>query len=325
MKRTCLISFILSLSLIGTSQQVKFPEAEISNGVIKAHFYLPKVDEGYYQATRFDWSGIITSLEYNGHNYYGQWYEKYSPTTHDAVMGPVEEFGPVGFREAAAGGSFLKIGVGILTKPDTTPYNNFKLYPIANHGDWKVLSKSDQIQFVHTLKDTEYSYEYFKTIQFARNKPEMTIFHTLKNTGKTRFETSVYDHNFLVIDKQPAGPGYVVKFPVKVTGTGRGIGSLVQINDNQMIYLRDLSRSESVYCSGFKGINDSPVDYDISVENIKTGAGVRITCDKPILKLVFWSSSTTVCPEPYIQIVIEPGNEMSWKITYNYYTFEPKK
>jgi len=128
MKKTYLIICILSCLMISATQHEEFPEAEITNGLIRAHFYLPDSKAGYYQATRFDWSGVILSLEYEGHSFYGQWFEKYSPTTHDAVMGPVEEFAPVGYSEATSGGSFLKIGVGTLTKPNESDYNSFKLF-----------------------------------------------------------------------------------------------------------------------------------------------------------------------------------------------------
>jgi hypothetical protein len=48
--------------------------------------------------------------------------------------------------------------------------------------------------------------------------------------------------------------------------------------------------------------------------------GVRITGDRPIAKLVFWSIRTTFCPEPYIDMRIEPGSESAWKIAYEFYT-----
>src|ERR1035438_1863877 len=50
-----------------------FPQALISNGTVHATLYLPDTEKGYYRATRFDWSGIIPSLRYQGHSYFGQW------------------------------------------------------------------------------------------------------------------------------------------------------------------------------------------------------------------------------------------------------------
>lgn len=319
MNKKYLILSILSFLMISATQQEKFPEAEITNGMIRAHLYLPDSRAGYYQATRFDWSGVISSLEYDGHSFYGQWFEKYSPTTHDAIMGPVEEFAQVGYSEAASGGSFLKIGVGTLTKPDESAYNSFKLYPIANPGNWKIKIKADQIQFVHKLKDLGYSYVYSKTLGLTKGKPELVLSHSLKNTGKKTIETTVYNHNFLVIDNQLTGPGYVLNFPENVKGTGRGFGDIAQIQDSKLIFLRELIQGESVYCSGLLGLNNNAPDYKLSVENRKTGAGVSIRCDQPMLKLVFWASLKTVCPEPFIQIRVEPGKAFSWKISYEYY------
>jgi hypothetical protein len=170
--------------MINAVAQKKFLETEITNGLISVHFYLPDSNKGYYRATRFDWSGLITSLKYNGHDFYGQWYETYSPTTHDAVMGPVEEFSPVGYNEAKVGGSFIKIGVGALSKLDDSAYSSYMLYQILNPGKWKVKKKSDQIQFVHELNDVEYSYEYKKTIKLTNGKPGLVLSHSLKNTGQ---------------------------------------------------------------------------------------------------------------------------------------------
>src|SRR5450759_1808353 len=89
------LSYVLSLLTIGVLPLVKFPEAEINNGIIHAKLYLPDSRNGYYQGTRFDWSGNMPTLKYNGHEYFGQWFTKYSPEIHDAIMGPVEEFTPL--------------------------------------------------------------------------------------------------------------------------------------------------------------------------------------------------------------------------------------
>src|ERR1700754_338807 len=70
------------------------PGAEITNGLIRAHLYLPDVDKGYYRAMRFDWSGVISDLQYKDHSYYGLWYQKYDPLINDAIMGPVEAYDP---------------------------------------------------------------------------------------------------------------------------------------------------------------------------------------------------------------------------------------
>src|SRR5437879_8762105 len=39
------------------------PHADIKNQLIQARLYLPDAERGYYRATRFDWSGIVASLD----------------------------------------------------------------------------------------------------------------------------------------------------------------------------------------------------------------------------------------------------------------------
>lgn len=314
------IYYLLSALTIVAMPIMKFPQTEISNGIIRARIYLPDSRKGYYQGTRFDWSGNIPGLEYDGHEYFGQWFTKYSPEIHDAIMGPVEEFTSLDYMETNPGGSFMKIGVGVLSKPDDKPYTFSRLYPVLNRGKWKVKKQSDQVRFIHELKDKAYSYLYQKTVQLIKDKPRLVLTHILRNTGNRTIETSVYDHNFFVIDKQPIGPGFVVRLPFNITGERQGLGDLAEVKGKDIVFLRNLKNDETVYCGGLEGFGTSADDYDIRIENHTTGAGVRITCDRPILKLNFWACSTTLCPEPYIKIKVDPGQEFTWKISYEFYT-----
>ncbi len=320
MTKASLIVFILSVFAIGAKPIDQFPQANITNGIINARLYLPDSTKGYYRGSRFDWSAVMPDLQYNGHTYFGQWFDKYSPTLHDAIMGPVEDFLPVGYDKAGVGESFLKIGIGMVSKPEEPKYSIVTPYKIFNGGVWKVKKKSDKVEFMHKLNDKEYAYEYKKTVQLIKGKPEMVLSHILKNKGKQTIETDVYNHNFFVIDKQLTGPDHVVKFPFNVAGQPQATGALGEIKDNQIIFLKNLAKSEHLYYSSLTGFSNSAKDYDIRVENQRTGAGVRIRSDQPLSKLVFWSAQATVCPEPYIHIKINPGEEFSWKTFYEFYT-----
>jgi len=314
------IYYILSGLTIAAMSFTKFPQTEISNGLIHATILLPDANKGYYQGTRFDWSGNIASLEYKGHNYFGQWFSKYSAVIHDVIMGPVEEFAPLDYSEIKAGGSFIKIGVGVVYKQDDKPYEFSRLYQLLNPGKWTIKKKADQVLFIHDLNDKAYSYHYEKTVSLTKDKPEMVLYHTIKNTGTRTIETNVYDHNFFVIDKHPIGPGLIVKLPFNLKGNGAGFGELAEIQGNQISFLRTIGNGEEVECFSLEGFGPGAADYEITIENRITGAGVKITCDQPFLKLAFWACSTTLCPEPYIKIKVEPGKEIKWSIKYEFYT-----
>lgn len=311
----------MSILTVNIASIKRFPQTEITNGLIHARLYLPDSKKGYYRATRFDWSGVIYDLEYKRHTYCGQWFRKYDPLAHDAIMGPAESFSPLGYDDAKPAGSFITIGVGVLYKPDATDYSPYHFYKILNPGKWKVSNRHDKVEFVHTLEDAAYSYEYKKTVQMIKNKPELVLEHSLRNNGQRTIETNVYDHNFFLFDHQPTGPDFVTSFPFSLAAENDEIGKtgIVKIKDNQILFMRELIKTEQVY-SVLKGFSNSAKDYDIKIENHKTGAGIRITSDQPISKLVFWASPTTLCPEPYIQMKINPGETFSWKIYYEFYT-----
>ena len=307
---------LLTFFHLGHAQDV--PMAKISNGQIRAEIYLPDNENGYYQGTRFDWSGVMPVLECGGHSYFGKWFKNYDPKVHESVMGPVEEFDPLGYKEAEVGETFVKIGVGALTKPKEQKYSKFKTYEIYDAGKWEVRKSPSQILFIHSLKEGDYHYEYEKIIRLTKGKPEMVLEHTFTNTGTKTIETEVYNHNFFFMDTMNIGPGYSVKFPFNLIGEGevKGIGEFAEIKGNRIVFIKDLGEKDNVYIGSLTGNLANESGYDIRIENKISGAGVLITCDRPLSRLVFWSAQKTVCPEPYIDLKVEPGETFTWKITY---------
>lgn len=321
MKTACILLFGASL-LIGADA----PEAHISNDLVTAKLYLPDAQNGYYRGTRFDWSGVISSLQYKNHEYFGQWFERYDPKIHDAIAGPVEEFltrdAGLGYADAKPGGNFIRIGVGVVRKPEEAAYQRFKTYEIVDPGKRSVRQGPDWIEFTHELSsDTGYGYIYKKTLRLAKDKPVLTLEHSLRNTGRLPIETAVYDHNFFVMDGQPTGPASSVHFPFEPHAT-KNLQNLAEVHADELVYLKELEKGQSVFTE-LEGFGSTAKDYDIRLENKKAGMGVRITGDRPLAKLVYWSIRTTFCPEPYINLQVEPGSESTWKIAYEFYTLKP--
>jgi hypothetical protein len=98
---------------------------------------------------------------------------------------------------------------------------------------------------------------------------------------------------------------------------------VVDFRGSKVSYLRELLKGASVY-NEFEGFGKSASDYDIRVENTKSGAGVRIQGDQPITKMVYWSIRTTLCPEAYIALDIDPGKESKWAYKYTFYDARQK-
>ena len=71
MKKINVVFILLSILINSACQSEEPPQAKITNGILEAHLYLPDAENGYYQAVRFDWSGVMSSLTYKDHNFYG--------------------------------------------------------------------------------------------------------------------------------------------------------------------------------------------------------------------------------------------------------------
>lgn len=323
----CVVKLIplLLLAVSFAAVAVDAPEAEISAKNITAKLYLPDAANGYYRGTRFDWSGQIPSLRANNHDYFGVWFPKYDPKLHDAIEGPVEEFisegdTSIGYNEAKVGDTFVRIGVGAVRKPDDKPYQRFRTYDIVDPGKWTIDKKKDHITFRQELKDTNgYAYVYTKTVRVDGSKPVLTIEHSLKNTGSKPLNTMQYDHNFFMIDGKPTGPDASVTFPFDLTMSGRPFNTaFAETQGKKVVYKKELGKGESA-ATELAGFGPTSSDYDFRIENAAAKAGVRIQGDKPIKKIVYWSITTTLCPEAYIDVSADPGKETKWKYTYTFY------
>jgi hypothetical protein len=313
------------------------PHADISNDAIQAGVYLPDSKTGFYRGTRFDWSGVIYRLEYKGHNYYGPWFTSTDPNVHDfiysgsdivagpcsAITGPVEEFftrgKALGYEEAKPGGTFIKIGVGVLLKPDAAEYDNYRLYKIVDPGRWKLETKNDFMRFTQEVSEpgSGYGYQYVKTVSLVRGKPEMRVEHRFKNTGKKSIESDLYNHNFLVLDKQPTGPDFQIRFPFDFTTTPLD-PKMAEKRGNVFAYKKVLTDRDTV-AAAFGGYSGKPANYNIAVENRKEAMGVKVSCDRPLSKLALWSIRSVIAIEPYISFEVKPGEEFAWTYVYDYY------
>jgi len=362
------LPLLLTLTFTAAAFAADPPGVDITNGQIKAHIYLPDTKNGYYRSTRFDWSGIITNLEYKGHVFYTPWFDKTDLNVYDlgyegqsvisapftAMVGPGEEFNhdgntgtgfsALGFTEAKPGGTFLKIGVGVLRKPmageppipvrpvnngparagaapDPDRYDHSRLYEIVDSGKWTVKIAKDSVEFTQVINDdlSGYGYVYKKTVRLVQGKPAMTIAHTLTNTGKKPIQGTVYNHNFLVVDGKGPTEGTTITVPFQIQSPRPPTAGLLEVRGNQLVYLKTLTDQERGQAT-LRGFGDTAADYDIRVENKAAGAGYHVTGDKPVANIAVWSIRTVTAIEPFVPMDIAPGKSFDWTLSYDYFT-----
>ena len=289
----------------------------INNKSLSITLHAADGEEGYYRGTRFDWAGVFESIVYRGCNYAEPWFEKYSPTAHDAVCGPAEEFSPIGLDEAATGEPFLKIGVGMLEKMEGE-YDRFKLHKILDPGTRSLEITQDTITQVHQLDSARgYAYEYVKEIRLT-GENTFCINHKLVNKGTKVLKGDVYNHNFFTLGLLQTGVSRQLYFPFKPEGDWRAEYSEVGFTDNGIRFTKTLQKGESVFTGNLheagRGLAGSPNAFVLT--ETQTGRGVKAHCALPMTKAVFWSYHLIACIEPYIDFNVAPGESFSFTIDY---------
>jgi len=307
------------------------PSVTIRNGLITAKVYLSDNKDGdFYRSTRFDQTGIVGELALGREKIYGgAWFDGVSPEVHDvsvttdriivnpntAIMGPVEEYDPVGFDDASSGGIFLKIGVGLLRRPDDKSYDHTRHYDIVDAGKRATHVTKNAVTFVQDVGGAEYGYHYEKTLRLVPGKPQMIIDHVLTNTGTKAIQTTVYDHNFNTLG--PGNNNVAITLPFAPIPSRPIPDDLARIDGNIIHYLKPLVGLERVSFL-ITGFGNDVRDYDIHIENTVTGVSMHITADQPLVRFNLWSIRSVLGVEPYIGINLSPGASKHWSYTYEF-------
>lgn len=329
--RTLFLNLVLALAFVisGSCQEKpnldQYPHVFLSNDQVKMKVFTIDPQQGIYRATRFDWSGIIGSVQFKGHEYFAYWKDRHDPSFHEDLAGPAEGFieaGP-GYKEAKPGGKFIRIGVGVLEKPDEERYVMKAGYKILDHGTWKTELGADWITFTQTLSSNfGYGYVYTKTIRLKNDG--FTMEHSLQNTGEKLIETDQFNHNFFTIDNQQSGPPFKIIFPYDIS-TNNDLKGFLEIDGNELKFIKKLESKTPVFNNSdqddnvflvLTGYNDQPSDHQVTVLYEDTGTGITFSVNKPLYRMAFWACKSTFCPENSIWISVKPGETERWTSDY---------
>ena len=214
----------------------------------------------------------------------------------------------------------MKIGVGVLRKPDDSPYSGYANYAIVDPGKWSIQKRADAVEFVQDVTDpaSGYGYVYRKTVRLTTGRPELVIDHSLQNTGRLPIQTNQYNHNFLVLDRATTGPDFTISVPFQIQSARPPDPKFAEIRGNQIAYVKTLEGEDRV-SFGIQGFGKEAKDYDVRIESRKIGAGFRVISDRPLASLMLWSIRSVISVEPFVDVSTEPGKTFTWRYTYTYY------
>jgi hypothetical protein len=292
----------------------------LANGELELAVAVPGA-AGTYCGTRFSWAGVITDVNWRGHHLFGPWQPGPVPLDlHDNVSGTAGEFGmgmagmppPLGFDAAAPGEGFVKIGVGVLRRPDAQPYQFARAYELVEAPAWEVSDDNRHVQMRQRLGFGGFGYEYTHTVELLPGGNAFASRHSLTNSGDRPIHQTHYSHNFLALDRAPIGPDYEAIFPF-IPGPAFGDDSDAVLQGNRLGFRRPLRKAVFSMLTGFAG---GVADNQVTVRNSRTGLAVRVTGDCPIVRYHLFAAPGAVCPEPFVEIHAAPGETFAWEHRY---------
>ncbi len=262
-----------------------------------------------YKRTRFDWTAFVTDVILDGRHVFCS-VESPNPMEGAGGIGICNEFGihePVGYEEAGVGGSFPKLGIGILTKDADAPYFFMKDYPLQPFP-CAVNELPDGLSFEVAAVDCRgYAARLLKTLTISGNT--LRIGYLLENTGAKRLQTTEYCHNFLQIDGRTIGRAYDLTFSHPLTFK-RNDGS-IWADDGHLTWPDGIP---GFYALCGEVPSEGPISWELW--NTDSGAGLRETLDVPVCRIACWGMPHVVSPEMFKAINLAPGQSDVWSRTY---------
>lgn len=264
-----------------------------------------------YRMTRFDWTGNVVQIMLDGKHTF-LWQEKVPDVQSSTGFGMHNEFrieGPGSVEETLPGEQCIKIGIGLIRKPDEKPYDFRHLYA-CEPFDVQVSHTQDSATYrTLPVMCNGFALAYEKTLRIQGN----TLFleHRMKNHGKPiRFRE--FNHNYLLLDGQEIGPAYRLEL-THVPAWQTEQKDYVQQGD---IITWDRPPADFFLSMGEMDVPLESFDWHLAC----AANGLSVRCHmgfKPV-KFVFYGRADVVCPEVYAGIHLGEDEEAVWVRRYDF-------
>ena len=290
----------------------------LKNKNLELHIDLP--DENYH-ASRFDWTGKITQVKFQNRHLS---IAERNDIVNDVLLGKgfYNEFGidtALGFEEAALGGWFHKIGIGLLQK-DAEEYLFFNAHKIRP-AKFQVQPATNKIKITCT-SDVVHGYAYVLKKEIALRESGFTINYQLGNTGEKIIRTDEYVHNFMALNNALVGSDYELQFPFQL----KPERFKETVNGEQQVVFRSNSvgfkgtPNEQFFFSNLSGGEYVQASWELL--NHRHKIGICETGSFKTNKVNLWGWKHVISPELFFQIVIPPGESKKWSRTYKVFNID---
>ena len=209
---------------------------------------------------------------------------------HDAITGPVEEFltgeSALGYDEAKPGEHVRAHRRRRACASREEPaYRRFA--HLRDRRSRQVDGRAaapDRIEFVHELDDANgYAYVYRKMLRLdERHAGARASSEEHRHASRSRPASTTTTSSRSI--GRPTGPDIVVRFPFDAEGGAPARTSWPRFAASEIAFLPRVRAEGRPSSPRSRASAPTASDYDFRIENRKTGAGVRITGDRPLVE-----------------------------------------
>jgi hypothetical protein len=229
-------------------------------------------------------------------------------------VGLCNEFGidaPIGYEDCPVGGAFPKLGVGLLVRPDSEPYNFFRPYSVAQPFPLEIEQGENSITFTSQPLETRgYAARLVKRLSLVDTCLEVA--YTLTNTGTQPLHTNEYVHNFIGIDRQPIGPGYCLRLSAPVEPEP----APWQAPGNALLRItgREIRLAETPPAAFYLRMpGPQPTSGPAWTLEYQPGKlSMSEVDDFAPLRAAVWGTTHVISAEMFIELSLAPGASQSW-------------
>lgn len=315
---TTIIAFSCGCTAVDEASKTKQGHLQLENKTMRLVIPDPTAEDLYYKGQRFTLPGMVIAADYQRVPLFTEMGDPRDPYEHDHVGGTASEYdinGPADYENTAVGDTFMKIGVGFLTRETEKDYSFSRSYPVAKRPVIKIKSlDSENVKFVQTLEEENGERGYRLEITVGLIEDGFTVERTLLNLGSNPIKTEHYSHNFSNINGREIGPDYQIKWerPLKIAYSP-GEESPVIAEPNGIKFTE--TPEGSYYYSTQSGKGLLPGE-PIKLTQKEAGITLAISYDIPLNRIAIWGRADMICPEPFVTLSLEPGESVSWTATY---------
>lgn len=281
----------------------------LESGKLKVEFI-----QSAFSRTRYDNTGLIRQvwLHTDGGDVPFCTVQNLIPGFSSDGAGLANEFNiedPPGFREAAPGGEFLKIGVGWCLRPDDSPYRFTQDYEVTDRGT--LLSESfsgeDGGTGVRILwrSGERGGYGCILRKEFLLRDRRIRVGYELTNSGTKPLWNYEYAHNFVAVGDTPVEEGMYDLTTTDPMFDRRYEGELITYDQFPSYCSTYVSRK----CENVRGW---------TLRRVSDGVSVSETIDFVPSRVAVWAMPHVISPEIFIECELAPGETKSWTRTYSF-------